>query len=333
MYFYLDHNEDEPISNEHNDEFKSDSQRYSNGNRMPPSTFETHRGDDFYKKLMFYEKNASSNNNTNTNNANNNNNGYHQSSSRRSSFQQPPSSSSIPSNNRTFNNLMNRQTQQIPSRPNLASATPLNKQSTTTANIADRMQRSKSYKDLFDPPSASPTNAHHVYYQQQSSANRSSQNINPSTITTSANNINNNNLYPYYTPSYYYQNNNGTNSSNPTAIVGSMLGSSTSNGSIEQHNHLSGLTDFQRRQQPLQHSSSSNNLILDDPSSSSTVSHLPKPPPGIPSQNARYVTIFIICFEPSIERVLFHRYSFSRSSTISFLILFVIGVVVTKWII
>jgi hypothetical protein len=133
---------------------------------MPSSSsnFEAHRGDDFYKKLMFYEKNSSSNNN---------NNGYYQSanSPRRSSFQQTPPLS-IPSTSKTFNNLMNRQTQQIASRPNLASASPLNKHSTTNKmNLADRMQRSKSYNDLFDPPSPSSTNAHHIYYQSQSSGN------------------------------------------------------------------------------------------------------------------------------------------------------------------
>ncbi|CAF3399089.1 unnamed protein product [Rotaria sp. Silwood1] len=277
------HYEDEQRTNESNDESKNEQQRFSNGSRISSATFENHRGDDFYRKLMFYEKNSSPSSSNNNNS--NNNNAYYQStnSSRRSSLQQ---SSVIPSTNKTLNNLMNRQTQQITTRPNLASNTQLTRQSTTTTtNLADRMQRSKSYKDLFDTPSASTTNPHHVYYQQQSSlsTNRSNQNINPSTITTSINNTNN--LYPYYSSSFYYQNNNGTN--NPTSIVGSMFGNSSSHASIEQHNYLSGVTEFQRRQQPLQHSSSSNNLLLDDVSSSSTVSHLPKPPPGIPSQNAR----------------------------------------------
>lgn len=189
------------------------------------------------------------------------------------------------------------------SRSNIGSATIFNKQTTNTTNLIDRMQRSKSYKDLFDPPSPGTTNPHHVYYQPQTSANRSSQNVSPSAGISSLNtnnnnnnnlnndnntNNNNNNLYPYYSSSFYYQNNNAGNPSSPTAIVGSMLGNASTHSSIEQHSHLSGLTDFQRRQQSIQHSSSSNNLVLDDGSSSSTVSHLPKPPPGIPSQHARH---------------------------------------------
>jgi hypothetical protein len=256
------------MGDEMNDDSKSDQQRLSNGNRVSASTYDIHRGDDFYKKLMFYEKNSSTNNN-----------GHHQStvnSPRRSSFQQSLSSSSSTSANKIVNGHTSRQTQQLISRPN-----PSKQSSLTTNNITDRMQRSKSYKDLFDPPS---TNAQLVYYQQPSFANP-----NPSIITTTIAN-NSNNLFPYYSSSFYYQNNN--NGTNPTSIVGSMLGSSSSNGTIEQHNHLTGLTEFQRRQQPLKHSSSSNNLLLDDVSSSSTVSHLPKPPPGIPSQNARYFKTF-----------------------------------------
>jgi hypothetical protein len=83
------------------------------------------------------------------------------------------------------------------------------------------MQRSKSYKDLLDPPIAHP-----IYHQQQH-------------------------------PSLYNNNNNNV----PSTIAESMLG----NG---------------KRQSNL------NNLVSDDVSSSST-GHLPKPPPGIPSQNAR----------------------------------------------
>lgn len=249
---------------------------------------------------MFYEKNSIPSNNNNNNNNSPTNNGYYQSinTSRRSSFQQTAAN---PSTNKTLNNIMNRQGQQVTSRPNLASATIFNKQSTSATSLADRMQRSKSYKDLFDPPSAATTNPHHVYYQQQTSSNRPSQNAHPSTgsspINNNNTNNNNNNLYPYYSSAYYYQSNGGGNASSPTAIVGSMIGNASSHSSIEQHSHLSGLTEFQRRQQQsLQHSSSSNNLMLDDVSSSSTVSHLPKPPPGIPSQNARYIKIMSINF-------------------------------------
>lgn len=96
--------------------------------------------------------------------------------------------SSIPST-KPFNGLTNKPTQSIISKP------------TTTTNtiLGEQMPRSKSYKDLSDPPIAHP-----IYYQQY-----------PSTI------------------------------------------------------------EYQRQQ-----------LISDDISSSST-GHLPKPPPGIPSQNAR----------------------------------------------
>jgi len=148
----------------------------SNENRI---SSDVHRGDDFYKKLMFYEKNASTNNNNNN-------------SPRRSSF--------IPSTNQPLNGFINKPTI---SRPNYSS------------NIGEQMHRSKSYKDLLDPPIAHP-----IYYQQ------------------------------HLTP------------------IG--------NGS--------GLTEYQRRQ--LLSSSSNNNFVSDDISSSST-GHLPKPPPGIPSQNAR----------------------------------------------
>jgi hypothetical protein len=190
----LDHNEDEPMGDEMNDDSKSDQQRLSNGNRVSASTYDIHRGDDFYKKLMFYEKNSSTNNN-----------GHHQStvnSPRRSSFQQSLSSSSSTSANKIVNGHTSRQTQQLISRPN-----PSKQSSLTTNNITDRMQRSKSYKDLSDPPIVHP-----VYTQH--------------TIPTN---------------------------------VG--------NGS--------GLIDYQQRQ-----------ALPDDMSSSST-GHLPKPPPGIPSQNAR----------------------------------------------
>lgn len=90
---------------------------------------------------------------------------------------------------------------------------------TPSRTRAEQMQRSKSYKDLLDPPIAHP--------------------------------------------SYYYSNNVTPN------MVGSMLG----NGS--------GSTEYQRRQMI-----TNNNLVSDDISSSSA-GHLPKPPPGIPSQNAR----------------------------------------------
>jgi hypothetical protein len=88
----------------------------------------------------------------------------------------------------------------------------------------EQMPRSKSYKDLLDPPIAHPS-----YYQQH--------------------------------PSTSYLTNNLT----PTITV----------------NHGNGLTEYQRRLL-----SSNNNFIPDDISSSST-GHLPKPPPGIPNQNAR----------------------------------------------
>jgi len=128
---------------------------------------------------MFYEKNTASN---------------ETSSARRSSFQQAPSSSK----------LFDRPTQQV---------------FTHSRTKNDQMPRSKSYKDLLDPPIAHP-----IYYQQH--------------------------------PSNSFYNNNV-----PSPIVESMLG----NG---------------RRQ------TANNNFVSDDVSSSST-GHLPKPPPGIPSQNAR----------------------------------------------
>lgn len=269
----LGQNEDEGLINENIDETRSDQQRFSNGGRLSSNAFETHRGDDFYKKLMFYEKNAASNNANN-----NNNNGYHQttSSPRRTSFQQ---SSLNPSMSKSSSSFVTRQAQHLGSRPNF-SANPFNKQSTMTSNLADRMQRSKSYKDLFESPSsASSTNIHHIYYQATPTGNRSGHNLNSSSA--------NNNLYPYYSSSFYYQNNNGPNPNSTTSIVGSMFGNSSSNGNIDQHAHLSSTSDYPRRQLPMQHATSTSNLLLDEVSSSSTVSHLPKPPPGIPSQNAR----------------------------------------------
>jgi len=151
----------------------------SNENRISSSTLDVHRGDDFYKKLMFYEKNASTN---------------HNNSPRRSSF--------IPSTIQPLNGFINK---------------PISSRSNYSSNINEQMHRSKSYKDLLDPPIS-----HSIYYQQHPS--------------------------PFLTP------------------IG--------NGS--------GLTEYQRRQLL----SSNNNFVSDDISSSST-GHLPKPPPGIPSQNAR----------------------------------------------
>jgi hypothetical protein len=268
----LGQNDDETVNNIREmptDEPRSEQQRLPNGNR----------GDDFYKKLMFYEQNSSTSNS----------NGYHQpstNSSRRSLFQQSPS---IPSTSKGFPSSLSRQTPQTSSRPNLCSANSSNKQTSAAASLVDRMQRSKSYKDLFDPPTSSSATAHQIYYQPQSHETRSSHLMHPSSLATTPTS-NPPNLFPYYSSSFYYSNTNGTTPSSPTAIVGSMLGNAPTNRILDQTNHSSGLTDFQRRQQSLQHSTSSNNLLLDDVSSSSTVSHLPKPPPGIPSQNARYAS-------------------------------------------
>lgn len=199
---------------------------------------------------MFYEKNASPTVETNNNNNNHNHNPHSNpfsgsiNSSRRSSFHQP---SSIPSSTKTFNGLMNRQTQQFISRPNLAS--PSTKQSTASM-LAERMQRSKSYKDLFDPPSATASITHPVYYQQQ----QPQSSANPSSVP--------------YSSAYH-----GTNPA--STIVGSLLGSSSNNAT-------GALTDYPRHPPP-----SAQNFVADDISSSST-GHLPKPPPGLPSQNARY---------------------------------------------
>ena len=277
--FSLGQNDDETVENIRemsNDESRSEQQRLPNGNR----------GDDFYKKLMFYEQNSSASNN----------NGYHQpstNSSRRSLFQQP---SSIPSTGKAFQSSLSRQTPQMSSRPNLSSATSAYKQTSAAASLVDRMQRSKSYKDLFDPPTSTSATAHQIYYQPQSHETRSNHLMHPASVATTPTS-NPNNLFPYYSSSFYYSNTNGTTPSSPTAIVGSMLGNAPTNRILEQTNHSSGLTDFQRRQ----HSTSSNNLLLDDVSSSSTVSHLPKPPPGIPSQNARYESNH--CRQSSPERL------------------------------
>lgn len=125
---------------EHHDELKADQQRFSNGTRRSSSTYDVHRGDDFYKKLMFYETNSSSN-------INNNNNEL----TRRPSFQQY---SSVPSaSSKSSNDFMNISTHQISSRPNYS------------INISDQMHRSKSSKDFADPPIAHP-----VYNNQQSSS-------------------------------------------------------------------------------------------------------------------------------------------------------------------
>ena len=164
-----------------------DQQGLSNEQKISGTNFEIYQGDDFRKKLMFYEKNAS------TNDPN---------SIRRTSFQPSPS--------KPFDRPM----QQIfpPS---------------SSRNRPEHMQRSKSYKDLLDPPIAHPS-----YYQQPSPASFLNNSVTPN-------------------------------------MSGSILG----NGS--------GLTDYQRRQLTI-----NNNLVSDDVSSSSA-GHLPKPPPGIPSQNAR----------------------------------------------
>ena len=296
----LDRQEDDKLKEDTPDESRGE-QRYSNGFRLSTSGVDAHRGDDFYKKLMFYEKNSSSatsSNHANQHNSNNNNNGYQTStsSSRRSSFQ--PTSTIPSSTSRTFNSVINRQSQQISSRPNLvsmpssSSSSSSNRQS-AGSSLAERMQRSKSYKDLFDSPSpSSSTSAHHIYYQSPSSDTRPSQSSYPSTVTTTAgNNLHHDNHFPYYSSSLYYSNANGGggNTSNSTSIVGSMLGNASSHRPVELHTHLGGLSDYQRRQPSVPHSLSSSNLLLDDVSSSSTVSHLPKPPPGIPSQNARSV--------------------------------------------
>ena len=258
----------------HQEESKSEQQRYSNGvSRMSSSNFDVHRGDDFYKKLMFYEQNSS-----------NNNNNFHQSSTnspRRSLFQQ--STTSIPSStSRNYQSPLSRTIQQTSSRSNQNSS-DLNR-----SNYIDRMQRSKSYKDLFDPPassssSSSANSAQQIYYQSQPAEIKS--NLNSPTAPTPGNS---NNLYPYYSSSFYYSNGNGTTTTTPTSIVGSMLSNASTNRILDSSNHSTSFNDYQRRQSSLQHSSSNNNLMADDVSSSSTVSHLPKPPPGIPGQNARY---------------------------------------------
>ena len=201
---------------------------------------------------MFYEKNASTSSNPPpppATTATNNNNSPNQAStstnsSRRSSFHQSPS---IPSTSKPSNGALNRQASQVSSRFNLPSPATIH-----PPTLAERMQRSKSYKDLFDPPSASGSLTHSMYAQQQQQQQPSQLGSHPSTA--------------YYSSSYH------SNQPIPT-IVGSMLGSSSaSNGA--------GLLEYPR------HRSSSNNFPLDDVSSSST-GHQPKPPPGIPSQNAR----------------------------------------------
>lgn len=180
----------DPLTEETGEEPQSPSDEH----KSPTANFEIYQGDDFRKKLMFYEKNAS------TNDPN---------SIRRTSFQPSSFSSS-----KTFD----RPIQQIfaPS-----------SSSSSSRNRPEQMQRSKSYKDLLDPPIAHPS-----YYQQPPSASFYNNNVTPN-------------------------------------MPGSILG----NGS--------GLTDYQRRQL-----TTNNNLVSDDVSSSSA-GHLPKPPPGIPSQNAR----------------------------------------------
>lgn len=94
---------------------------------------------------------------------------------------------------------------------------------TPSRTRTEQMQRSKSYKDLLDPPIAHP--------------------------------------------SYYYSNN----------VTPNLIGSTLGNGS--------GLTEYQRRH--LTANNNNNNNLVSDDISSSSAGHLPKPPPGIPSQNAR----------------------------------------------
>jgi hypothetical protein len=248
LYVYLDHiNERSMITSNDtpDDEIKIDYQRSLNGIRVSSSVYDVHRGDDFYKKLMFYEKNGSTNHETaSQNNSNPLSTSIHHS-SRRSSFHQ---SSSIPSNTQTFTSPINRQTQPIVSRPNLV--TPVNKPSTTTI-LAERMQRSKSYKDLLDSPSATVSITHPVYQQQHPSSSN-----HPSTA--------------YYSSSYQ--------SHMPISnIAGSMLGNSSNNVNVP--------VDYSRCQ--VSSMLSNGAFVLDDISSSSA-GHLPKPPPGMPSQNVRY---------------------------------------------
>ena len=207
--FHLDHSEDH--------------QRSFNGIRVSSSAYDVHRGDDFYKKLMFYEKNSSTPQEINPNPFPTSTN-----SSRRSSFHQ---SSTNPST--TTTPATTAKTRPIP---------------TTTQLISSRMSRSKSYKDLFDPPSSTASITHPVYYQQTPPPAPSLLSDNPST--------------GYYSSSY--QNPHPPSST----IVANMLG------------NASALVDYSRR------TINNSNIIQDDISSSST-GHLPKPPPGIPSQNAR----------------------------------------------
>ena len=204
-------------------------QRSFNGIRVSSSAYDVHRGADFQKKLMFYEKNSSS-----TTNPEMSSNPFAPSSSnssRRSSFHQ---SSVNPSTNKTLNGLNNYRpsnTQMISSR----------------TNLAERMQRSKSYKDLFDPPSSTASITHPVYYQQTAAAAIGTNDVNAKRA--------------FYSSNYHAINLVGS------TIVGSML------------NNASMVADYPR--QPI-----NPNLLQDDISSSST-GHLPKPPPGNPSQNAR----------------------------------------------
>jgi hypothetical protein len=239
---------------------------------------------------MFYEQNSS------VNNHNHNSNGFHQPSSnasRRSTFQQ---STSTPSTNKTFQSSIARA---MPSKSSLVSSVtsykPTNNMTatiitgpTTTSNtcVTDRMQRSKSYKDLFDPPASSSATTHQAFYQPQSCETRSNQ-LNHSSMGDSPATTGNvsSNLFPYYSSSFYYSTPNGTNSA---SIVGSMLSNASTNRILDQSNQSNGVSDGQRWQQLLQQASSTSNLLLDDISSSSTASHLPKPPPGMPSQHARY---------------------------------------------
>lgn len=109
------------------------------------------------------------------------------------------------------------------------------------------MQRSKSYKDLFDPPPSTASIMSPICYQGMPHSAMSNDN-------------------PKADPAFYASSYHSNNPASST-IVGSILSNASTIG------------DYPRR-------AINPNLIQDDVSSSST-GHLPKPPPGIPSQNAR----------------------------------------------
>ncbi|CAF1026687.1 unnamed protein product [Didymodactylos carnosus] len=140
----------------------------------------SHRGDDFYKKLMFYEKNAAI---SSTNGSAILNGGYNQSytttpsstiinkstsvstatsSPRRSSFQQitntPMSFSPVASSKILLNGIINKGGSIISSTIDNKIVKPISTTNTSQKTISDQqkrlhaMQRSKSYKDLVDVP-------------------------------------------------------------------------------------------------------------------------------------------------------------------------------------